>query len=422
MEQDRRFVARVTAAVNEARRDLAERYGSDIAELEERATAEQVARAVLREVNEELLAANQPALSAAEIDAHVEAAIVDSFHGARLLGQWARFDDALNMTAIGTNRTRIELAGGRIIDGEPIADSFEAFRKEVLALRAQSNRPNADWNLRDYELELVLDDGTRVTAVWFVSKEPFVTLRRPTMAKVTFEDLVGLGTLDAEAAALLSAVVRSEGRVLVVGSMNVGKTTLLRALAQRLDRDASLITIESSAELLLDKHAGTLYPRHTHAMEGRKPNAKGEGGVSLNDLVQAAQRMNPTCVIVGELRGEEAVGWAKSAGQGYQVMATIHGRSATHGITNAALYLNEHTAVGADTALARVCDGVDVAVFLENVAGKRIVAQIIEVFDANDGQVRHKMLFDHDGWVADPDTDGALARRLEIHGQSDWRR
>lgn len=421
IEQDRRFVVQLVEEIGHARKSLAEKYGHELTESEERATADQVARQTLRTINQARMAANETALSADQVEMLVQSALEQSFHGDRLMAQWNRFPDALNLAAIGTKRTRIELPGGTIIDGEPIAGTFEEFRKEILALRGRSNKPNADWNPREYELELVLDDGTRVTAVWFVSDEPFVALRRPTLSKVTLDDLVGLDTLGVEAAALLTATVRSNGRILVGGSMNTGKTTLLRALAERLAPNSALITVESSAELLLDKHAGSVYPRFTHAMEGRKPNAKGDGGVSLNDLVTNAQRMSPTCVIVGELRGPEAVGWSKAVSQGYQVMATIHGRSAAHSVTNAAMYLDEHTGVGSIPALARVCDGVDVAVFLENVGGKRIVSEVIEVFNANGDQVRHKLLFDHNGWVADPDTDGSLRRRLEVHGQHEWR-
>lgn len=364
------------------------------------------------------LAAGKPKLDDVEIDRARQSVLDTAFHGARLWRTWCDHPTATNLSVIGTQPGRMELADGRIIEVPPVASTDDELRASVRALRANSRRPDSSWDHLNHELELVIDaEKTRLTAIDFVTPRPFVTLRRATMSRVTLEDLVANRTMSEQCGAFLAAAVRSKFRILVGGSMNTGKTVLLRALAASLSSDAQVVVAESQGELQLGDAAGDIYPRFIASMEARRAGADGHGEISLNDLIQNAQRMSPTCVIVGEVRGAEAVALAKAVQQGYQVMATIHGYSSVHAVGNAALYLEQHTNMNTDSALRRMADGIDLAVFMEIVDGRRVVAEVASIGQAADGLVKSDLIFDHTG-VGYPLTE-EIKRRLARFGYGD---
>ncbi len=322
-----------------------------------------------------------------------------AFQGAQLWRVWNDHPTATNLWVQGNEDVIIEQDDGSVITLPPVAKTSSEIRTAVRSLRSRSSRPDEPWDHTHHALEFVVDDGTRVTAIDQVTAKPFVTFRRPTLLKITLDDLVGNQTMARTTADFLAAAVQAKFRILVAGSMNTGKTVMLRALAAALPKDWITVTAESQAELMLDQFAGELYPQFIVALEARKPGADGSGAVSLNRLIEDAQRMSPKCVIVGEVRGEEAVALSKSVSQGYQVMSTIHGYSSFHAVSTAALYLEQHTNIGPEAALRRMADGIDLVVFMDIVSGKRMVAEVAVIGDAIDGVVKADLVFDHTGQV-----------------------
>ena len=384
----------------DARAALIEQRGPVATQDEERFAGSWLKDEVAK-IQTDRLTALAPKLDA-EVVASLRQFVLDTaFHGAQIWRLWTDHHTATNMWVNGTDPVAIELADGTVVEGPPVAKSNAELINAVRSLRARSTRPDDPWDHSNHALEFVVaDDGTRVTAIDYVNKKPFVTFRRPTFLKVTLDDLVGNNTMSRQCADFLDAAVRAKFRILISGSMNTGKTVLLRALASSLPKDWTTVTAESQAELLLEQFAGELYPRFIVALEARKAGADGAGAVSLNRLIEDAQRMSPKCVIVGELRGEEAQALAKSTGQGYMVMATVHGYSAREAISTAALYLEEFTKMDPDSALRRIANGIDLSVFMDVVDGKRIVAEVSTIEGAIDGVIKGDLLFDHRGVMA----------------------
>jgi len=394
------YGTQLVGALADARSDLVDERGSVSKSDEERFAGSWI-RGEIERIQTERLDSGLAKLEPYEVDGLRQFVLDTAFHGAQVWRLWSEDETATNMWVNGTDPVQIELADGRVVTGPSAAKTNRELVNAVLALRARSSRPDDPWDHTHHALEFVVEqDGTRVTAINYVNKKPFVTFRRPTFLKVTLDDLVGNNTMSRQCADFLDAAVRAKFRILIGGSMNTGKTVLLRALASSLPKDWITVTAESQAELLLDEFAGEPYPNFIVPLEARKSGADGSGEISLNRLIEDAQRMSPKCVIVGEIRGQESQALAKSVSQGYMVMSTIHGYSARHSISTAALYLEQYSEMDTDSALRRMADGIDLAIFMDIVDGRRVVAEVAAIGDADSmdsGVVKSDLVFDHTG-------------------------
>ncbi|MDO8612829.1 MAG: ATPase, T2SS/T4P/T4SS family, partial [Dehalococcoidia bacterium] len=150
-----------------------------------------------------------------------------------------------------------------------------------------------------------LPDGSRLNAVIppLTSRWTHVTIRKFLLRARTLDDLVALGTLTTEAAAFLEASVQAGLNVLISGGTGSGKTTCLNALGASIaGAHERVVTIEETAELQLE----SMLPDCV-GLQSRMPNVEGAGAVSIRSLVKNARRMRPTRIIVGEVRGAEAL-------------------------------------------------------------------------------------------------------------------
>ena len=176
------------------------------------------------------------------------------------------------------------------------------------------------------ELDLQLPGGARLSAVMAVSARPTISIRRHRFADLSLDDLCSMGAMGPELRSLLAAAVRARKNIVVSGAVNLGKTTLLRALAAEIDPRERLVTIEQAFELGLD----TGSDRHPDivALEARPANIEGEGRIPVADLVRRSLRMNADRVIVGEVLGDEVLPMLNAMSQGRSgSMCTIHAES-----------------------------------------------------------------------------------------------
>ncbi len=165
-----------------------------------------------------------------------------------------------------------------------------------------------------------LVDGSRLHAVLppLAVDGPCVTIRRFRPREVTLAEF----DVSNSAEDLLSSLVRGGANVLVSGGTSAGKTTLLNALARTIDERERIVTIEETAELSL------AHP-HVVRLEARPPNAEGVGAVSVRDLVKAALRMRPDRIVVGEVRGGEALDMLQALNTGHDgSLCTVHANDA----------------------------------------------------------------------------------------------
>ena len=168
-----------------------------------------------------------------------------------------------------------------------------------------------------------LADGSRVNAIIppLAIRGSALTIRKFSADPYTAQDLVAFGTLTPELVRFLDACVRGRMNILVSGGTGAGKTTMLNVLSGFLPEDERIITIEDSAELRLQQP-------HVVSLEYRPPNIEDQGEVTIRDLVRNALRMRPDRIVVGEVRGGEALDMLQAMNTGHDgSISTVHANS-----------------------------------------------------------------------------------------------
>ena len=148
-----------------------------------------------------------------------------------------------------------------------------------------------------------LPDGSRVNVVLapVALNGPIVTIRKFPKEMITMAELIKLGSLNTELAELLSLLVKAGYNIFISGGTGSGKTTFLNALSQYVPGDERIITIEDNAELRIPAIPNLV------TLEARNANTEGAGEITIRDLIRTALRMRPDRIIVGEVRGREAI-------------------------------------------------------------------------------------------------------------------
>jgi len=183
-----------------------------------------------------------------------------------------------------------------------------------LGLRLDRTSPSVDARL---------PDGSRLHAMVPPASVdgPVVAIRRFSTAVMDLEDLVVSGAVDAEGAAVIERLVTDRTNLIVSGATGSGKTTLLNLLSRLIPTGDRIVTVEEAAELRLDGHVVRL--------EARAPNAEGVGEITVRNLVRQALRMRPDRIIVGEVRGPEALDLIQAMSTGHRgSMGTVHASGA----------------------------------------------------------------------------------------------
>ncbi|MDQ4068969.1 MAG: CpaF family protein [Actinomycetota bacterium] len=165
-----------------------------------------------------------------------------------------------------------------------------------------------------------LPDGSRVNAILppLAIHGPILTIRKFAADPYTVKDLINFGTFTLDLSVVMEACVRGKLNILVSGGTGTGKTTNLNVLSSFIPEGERIITIEDAAELQLQQS-------HVLNLEARPPNAEGAGEVKIRDLVRNALRMRPDRIIVGEVRGPEALDMLQAMNTGHEgSMTTVH--------------------------------------------------------------------------------------------------
>jgi pilus assembly protein CpaF len=169
-----------------------------------------------------------------------------------------------------------------------------------------------------------LPDGSRVNAIIppLALDGPILSIRRFGAERLTMNDLIKLGSMPPRIAEVLEACVKARLNILISGGTGSGKTTLLNCLSNYIPTTERIVTIEDSAELKLQQ-------RHVLRLETRPPNIEGTGTVTQRDLVRNALRMRPDRIVVGEVRGGEALDMMQAMNTGHDgSISTIHANGA----------------------------------------------------------------------------------------------
>jgi pilus assembly protein CpaF len=175
----------------------------------------------------------------------------------------------------------------------------------------------------DYDSPTVdarLPDGSRVNAVVrpVAIDGPSITIRKFRKDKLQVEDLINFGSLTQQMASFLEACVKARFNIVISGGTGSGKTTLLNVMSGFIPESERIITIEDAAELQLQQD-------HVMRMETKSPNVDGSGAVSVRELVRNSLRMRPDRIVVGEVRGGEALDMLQAMNTGHDgSLTTIH--------------------------------------------------------------------------------------------------
>jgi pilus assembly protein CpaF len=174
-----------------------------------------------------------------------------------------------------------------------------------------------------------LPDGSRVNAIIppLAVDGPLLSIRRFPAERLKANDLVGLGALTAPMLEFLSQCVRAKLNCLISGGTGAGKTTLLNVLSSFISEDERIVTIEDAAEL-------QLHQVHVARLETRPPNVEGKGAIRQRQLVVNALRMRPDRIVVGEVRGEEALDMLQAMNTGHDgSLTTVHANTPRDALT-----------------------------------------------------------------------------------------
>lgn len=220
-----------------------------------------------------------------------------------------------------------------------------------------------------------LPDGSRLHALIppAAVDGPVLAIRRFVGSVDTLEDLVGAGSVTSDDARRLGDVVASRANVLVAGATGAGKTTMLNVLVGAIDDGERIVTVEDAAELRPVGHAVRL--------EARPPNVEGAGGITLRSLVRHALRLRPDRIVVGEVRGPEALDLLTALTTGHRgSMSTIHAHTADEALARLETLAAMAPEQVPHAALAGlVASAIDVVVVMERDRSHRRVGAIERV-------------------------------------------
>jgi pilus assembly protein CpaF len=168
-----------------------------------------------------------------------------------------------------------------------------------------------------------LPDGSRVNIIIspLALNGPVMTIRKFSADPFTVDDLIQMGTCSRKLSDFMKACVKGRINILITGGTGTGKTTLLNVVSSFIPNDERIITIEDAAELQLNQ-------THVIRLESRPPNIEGKGAVVIRDLVRNALRMRPDRIVVGEVRGGEALDMLQAMNTGHDgSLSTVHANS-----------------------------------------------------------------------------------------------
>jgi pilus assembly protein CpaF len=226
-------------------------------------------------------------------------------------------DDSLTeIMVVGPDMVYVEAHGKIVLTDVRFRDNEHLLKVIDLIVAAVGRRVDVRQPLCDARLL----DGSRVNAVVppVAIDGPILTIRKFAKERLRITDLIHFGTIDEAGASFMQACVLARANILISGGTGAGKTTLLNICSGFIPPDERIVTIEDAAEL-------QMHQEHVCRLESRPPDVRGEGRISIRDLVINALRMRPDRIVVGEVRGGEALDMLQAMNTGHDgSMTTVH--------------------------------------------------------------------------------------------------
>lgn len=303
-------------------------------------------------------------------------------------------DDEISDIHVRGNRpVWVKMRSGERRELAPIVESDSELVDLIRRIASRKGHREQRFDPAHPELNLQLQDGSRLFAAMEVSSHPTLVIRRHRFDYSSLAQLVEMGTLHHDTARFLAASVRARLNIIIAGGTGSGKTTLLRALMNEIPRHERIVTIEDAYELGIE-HFEDAHPDHD-ALQARSANAEGHGEISMSDLTKMALRMDPDRVVVGEVRGGEAFPMLLAMSQGNNgSMCTIHADSARSVFPKLLAYVSmASTGVPAETVNLLVGSAVHLVVHVQVLNGVRRICSIHEVVSAEGNSIISNEVF-----------------------------
>ena len=272
-------------------------------------------------------------------------------------------------------------------------------------------RVNRVVNVSSPIVDARLEDGSRVHIVLppVSLNGPVVTIRK-FPEPITMEKLIRFGAVTEEAAGFLKELVGAGYNIFISGGTNSGKTTFLNALSSFIPPQERVITIEDSAELQI-----TQVPNLVR-LETRNANTEGEGEITMSQLIRASLRMNPTRILVGEVRGRETLDMLQAMNTGHDgSLSTGHGNSARDMLSRLETMVLMAAELPLPAIRSQIASALDIMVHLGRLRdGSRKVLSIAEIGGCTDGEVEMESLYEYDRKTGRLEAKGLLKNREKL--------
>ena len=299
--------------------------------------------------------------------------LFNSIRGLDILQELLDDDDVTEIMVNGTGGIFVERQG-RISKWEKHFFSEEKLQELVQQIVAGCNRiVNESVPIADARLK----DGARVNIVLapVALNGPIITIRRFPNRPITMAQLIEWGAVTEEAVSFLKKLVKAGYNIFISGGTGSGKTTFLNALSDYIPKDERIITIEDNAELQIQGVENLV------KMEARRANTEGAHEVSIRELIKSSLRMRPDRIIVGEVRGEEAIDMLQSLNTGHDgSLSTGHGNSPRDMLSRLETMVFMGMELPVSAVRRQIASGIDILVHLGRLRDKsRKVLEIAEV-------------------------------------------
>ena len=318
-------------------------------------------------------------------------------------------DDSLTeIMVVGPDMVYVEAQGKIVLTDVRFRDNEHLLKVIDLIVAAVGRRVDVRQPLCDARLL----DGSRVNAVVppVAIDGPILTIRKFAKERLRITDLIHFGTIDEAGASFMQACVLARANILISGGTGAGKTTLLNICSGFIPPDERIVTIEDAAEL-------QMHQEHVCRLEARPPDVRGEGRINIRDLVINALRMRPDRIIVGEVRGGEALDMLQAMNTGHDgSMTTVHANTPRDSLSR----LETQVLMGGvelptKAIRQQIASAINVVVQLNRLRdGSRRITAISEVVGMEGDTITMQDIFVMKSEGAD--TQGNLKNQMELTG------
>ena len=364
--------------IKKLKKRIFERY--NLNQMDNSALEDAIEQMIVEEVQDEYLTIEE------RVD--ITERVFSSIRGLGLLDSIIKDEQITEVMINGPKEVFIEKAGA-LYKLEQSFDDEKQLEDIIQKIVGQAGR---EVNQANPIVDTRLSDGSRVNVVLppISLNGATVTIRKFSKTPMTIEQLLKFGSITPEVAHVLELLVRAKYNIFISGGTGSGKTTFLNAMSSYIPHDERVITIEDSAELQIEGIDNLV------RMETRNANASGSGAVTIRDLIRASLRMRPERIIVGEVRGGEALDMLQAMNTGHDgSLSTGHANSTRDMLSRLeTMVLQGAEGLPLEAIRQQIASAVDIIIHLSRLRDKtRRTMEISEITGYKDGEIQINPLY-----------------------------